>query len=312
LEFYLIDQARTAAGGPQPPISAVTGQRLNQTQVYSMSDLDEFGGLLAEIASACRVQNIPAYTAVAEYAPGQFEVNLKHRPDAVSACDDAVLLKRLIKAQSRKHGLDATFMAKPYPERSGSGTHIHVSLLDESGRNVFGGDEASDTSLGHALGGLLETMPESMALFVPNANSFRRFQPGSYAPMAPTWGHNNRTVALRIPAGPPAARRIEHRVAGADANPYLVVATVLAGIHYGLTNQCEPGPQITGNAEEQTESSLPLEWMAALEALDTGEIMMDYLGSDVCHVFLETRGAERHRFLQAITPLEHQWYLETV
>ena len=312
LEFYLIERKRTAAGGPRPPVSRSTGQQLQQTQAYSISDLDEYGDLLAEIAAACRLQDIPAYTAVAEYAPGQFEVNLKHRPDAVSACDDAVSLKRLIRAQARKHGLDATFMAKPYPERSGSGTHVHVSLLDSKGRNVFSDPGDPGPQLRHALGGLMETMEESMAVFAPNANSFRRFQPGSYVPMAPTWARNNRTVALRIPAGPDEAKRIEHRLAGADANPYLVVAAVLAGIHWGLTQQREPGPETTGNAEDQTESSLPLEWMAALEAMDTGEIMLDYLGSDFCHVFLETRSAERRRFLQAITPLEHQWYMDTV
>ncbi len=311
LEFYLVDRERTANGAPQPPISPASGKRMRQTQVYSIADLDDHAALLAEISEACRVQHLPAFTAVAEYAPGQFEVNLQHRADVLGACDDAVLLKRLVKSIARRHELHATFMAKPYPAAAGSGLHLHLSLQDDTGANVFAGrpGRTESDALRHALGGLATLLPESMALLAPNANSYRRFTPGAYVALAPSWGHNNRTVALRIPAGPAAARRIEHRVAGADANPYLVAAAVLAGVHYGLSQGCDPGDPVTGNADEQRDPSLPLTWGEALEAFQLAESIPDYLGSDFCHVYFETRAAERRKFRQVVTPLEYEWYL---
>jgi glutamine synthetase len=310
LEFYLLDNERAGNGAPLPPISPTSGRRVSQTQVYSIADLDDQADLLADVARACEVQALPAYTAVAEYASGQYEVNLKHRPDPLAACDDAILFKRLLKAVARQHGLSATFMAKPYPESAGSGTHIHLSLLDADQTNVFAcADPATNQRLQFAIGGLTQTLYESMALLAPNANSYRRFQRGTYVPLANTWGYNNRTVAIRVPAGPVAATRIEHRIAGADANPYLVVATILAGIHYGLIHECEPGAAISGNAEEQTDPNLPLDWLASLEALDTSEVIMEYLGEDFCNVYLETRAAERYRFARTVTALEYDWYL---
>jgi len=311
LELYLIDRERSRSGAPLPPVSPGSGKRSRQTQVYSMADLDDQSALLAAIAEASALQRIPAFTAVAEYAPGQFEVNLQHRPDALVACDDAVLIKRLIKALARQHDLDATFTAKPYPAQAGSGLHLHLSLQDGSGANVFAGDgEPSDNdALRHALGGLVTLLPESMALLAPNANSFRRFTPRVYVALAPTWGYNNRTVALRIPAGPSHARRIEHRVAGADANPYLVTAAILAGVHYGLTQRCDPGVAVTGNADEQREPNLPLTWGEALEAFALSEILPEYMGSDFCHVYYQTRAAERRRFQAVVTALEYEWYL---
>ncbi len=155
-------------------------------------------------------------------------------------------------------------------------------------------------------------MAEAMLLFAPNANSFRRLRPLSYAPLAPTWGYNNRTVALRLPAGPAAARRVEHRVAGADANPYLVLATVLAGIHHGLSRRLDPGPPVEGNAYALVEPSLPLSWDRAIEALETAAVLPGYLGAEFCRLYRVCRAAERDRFADLITPAEYAWYLGTV
>ena len=158
----------------------------------------------------------------------------------------------------RAAGLEASFMAKPFAEQSGNGLHIHVSLIAGDGLNIF--DETRDGGDGrlrNAVAGLQAMMAESMAIFAPNANSYRRLRPNAYAPMTPHWAFDNRTVALRIPPGGGMARRIEHRCAGADANPYLAAAAVLAGIHHGLNNRLEPGPPITGNCYEQHAPSLP-------------------------------------------------------
>ena len=241
--------------------------------------------------------------------PDQFEVNLGHLPDPVRAADHAFLLKRAVRAAARAEGLLATFMAKPLPGQSGSGLHVHVSLLTADGDNLFARDEQA---LHHAIAGLQATMAESMLLWAPNANGYRRLRPLSYAPNAPTWGHNNRTVALRIPTSGPAARRIEHRVAGADANPYLVLAAVLAGIHHGLTHELEPDAPITGNAYAQVAPSLPLSWDRAIEALAGATILPGYLGEAFCRLYRVCRAAERDRFADVITPTEYAWYLHTL
>ena len=256
-----------------------------------------------------RAQGLPAKSAVSEYAPAQFEVNLGHVADPLRAADHAFLLKRAIKAAARAEGLAATFMAKPFADHAASGLHVHVSLVDEAGQNLFARDEPA---LRHAIGGLQATMAEAMLLLAPNANSYRRLRPWSYAPTAPTWGYNNRTVALRVPSGPLAARRIEHRVAGADANPYLVLAAALAGIHHGLSRQLDPGPPITGNAYAEVPPSLPLGWGRAIDALAAAEILPDYLGAAFCRLYRVCRAAERDRFDELITPTEYAWYLGAV
>jgi len=313
MEFYLIDKKRAPLGSPQPPISPVSGERERQTQVYGIAEIDDYSDFLNDVRQACEAQNIPADTAVAEYAPGQYEINLHHTNDVMAACAHAVLLKRVIKSVAKCHGMDATFMAKPYEDNSGSGTHVHVSLLDENGNNVFAGeDEYGSDKLRHAIGGLMATMVESMGLFAPNANSFRRFRPDNFVPLSPAWAFNNRTTALRIPTGPDHARRVEHRVAGADVNPFLLTAVVLAGMHYGLKGRIDPGPPIQGNAYAQLSPCLPNTWGEALRALESAEIIPDYLGSDFLHVYLANKHAERERFNDHVSPLEHDWYLLTV
>ncbi|TDR53844.1 glutamate--putrescine ligase [Halomonas ventosae] len=315
MEFSLVDRRRDALGMVQPPCSPATGERAAQSQLYSINELDEYAELLEEIHAAARTQRLPLDTALKECAPGQFEINLIHCDDALAACDSAVLLKRLIKGVALHHGFEATFMAKPYGQEAGNGTHVHISLLDEAGNNVFAAEDGAPLGtprMQHAVAGLLELMPASMALFAPNLNSFRRFQPGLYVPMAPTWGYDNRSVALRIPSGPNAARRIEHRVAGADVNPYLLLATLLGAIDHGLRRQLTPPPAITGNAYDQVAPSLTNSWSQALDLLEQSEPLAEALGADFLAVFLANRRAERDQAMQAVSKLEYDWYLRHV
>lgn len=311
LEFYLFDRERDPDGTPRPPRSPLTGRRQTTTQVYGIDELDDFEALLHEIAQTCRLQHIPVDSAVSEYAPGQYEINLHHHDDALTACDDAVLFKRTVKGVALKHGVQASFMAKPFADRAGSGQHIHLSILDRDGNNIFAADRPEGApALGHAIGGLAATMAEGMALFAQNANAFRRFQPHTHVPHAPTWAVNNRSAALRIPPGLPRDRRVEHRVAGADANVYLVMAAVLAGAHYGIMRQIDPGPPVRGNAYAQIEQTLTSSWTRALELLETSAFYADYFGKRFISVYLELKWAERDKFFSMITPLEYEWYLD--
>jgi glutamine synthetase len=201
-------------------------------------------------------------------------------------------------------------MPKPFPRRSGSGMHVHMSLLDQQGRNVFDdGSVAGGELLKHAIGGMLATLPDAMAIFAPNINAYRRFGPRLYVPVTKSWGVDNRSVALRIPTGPPASRRFEHRVAGADANPYLVLAVLLAGIHHGLTEKSDPGPMWSGSACEQLDQDIPFDLTSALARLRASAVLKSYLGDTYVELYCATKEAELASFLDHITPREYQWYL---
>lgn len=312
LEFYLLDPERTVDGRAQPPRLPQTGRREFQTQINSMVDLNEYSAVLAEISSACEAQQIPSGTALAEYGPGQFEVNLQHSPDALLACDQAIRFKRLVRGVAAKHGMEATFMPKPYMEMAGSGAHIHVSVLDERGRNIFASDDATGSEqLKHAIGGLAATMADAMLIFAPTANSYRRYRSEAYVPLNASWAVNNRGVALRIPSSSAVNRRVEHRVAGADANPYLLTAAVLAGIHHGLQRRLDPGPPISGNAYKDAVATLPITWPEAALKFEASTVMREYLGEKFHRLFLTTRRGELQAFEAHVTPLEYLWYART-
>lgn len=308
LEFYLLDPHRTGEGLVQPPLCPRDGTREAAISVYGISDMDRYGRFMSGVREACALMGVPATTANAEYGPGQFEVNLKHRPDAVQAADQALLLKQCVAAAALREGTRATFMAKPYLENAGSGMHIHVSLADDQGRNVF--DDGTGTggeALRHAAGGLAALMPESMAVFAQNVNAFRRYVPNNFVPMSRRWGYNNRTIGIRVPPGPGPARRIEHRVAGANANPHLVVAAVLAGIHYGLAHRIDPGAPFAGDASALIDARLAFTMRDALAAMRAGRILPRYWG-EFARLYVDSKTVELERFDGAITSREYDWY----
>lgn len=312
LEFYLIDQ-ENITGRPQPPRSPISGKRPNSVQVYSMDDLDEYAEFLEDVIEAAQEQDIPADAIVAESAPGQFEVNLHHVDCPVQACDHSVLLKRVIKSVAYDHEMDTTFMAKPYHDQAGNGMHVHISL-ERDGQNLFAqhADGSLPNLLRWAIGGLLETLPQYMAFLCPNVNSYRRFSPSFFVPCAATWGIDNRTVAVRVPGGDPGAMRIEHRLGGADANPYLLMAALLSAIHYGISNQIEPPSMTEGNAYEQHEASLPTNLRDALRELEGSRVMKEYIGQEYLDVFVLCKENELEEFERTISDLEYMWYLHTV
>jgi glutamine synthetase len=318
IEFYLVRDSDAAGIAPVYRLGAGGRQKID---AYGLDRLEHASALFDEVFAAARAQGLPAETLMSEYAPGQFEITLHHRRDALRAVDEAILFKRLIKGVAVKHGVTATFMAKPFAEYAGSGLHLHLSLEDAAGRNLFA-DAAPEGSplLRQCIGGMRETMAESVAIFAPNGNSYRRFRPSSYAPIAPTWGVNNRSVSLRIPSGPPASRHVEHRVAGADANLYLAAATVLGAAHLGLTRDLDPGPPVVGNGYRQAHGrdpsrdnrgNLPPTWQHALECAGQSQFLTDYLGADFLKVFLAIKHQECDRFNAEVSDLDYDWYLRT-
>lgn len=313
LEFYLIDpEDRREDGAPLPPIAPGSKVRDNATQVYALAPLDDYTAFLRDVEEACRAFKVPYYTTSSENAPAQFEINLKHVTSAVEAADDASLLCHIVERVARDHGFQATFMSKPFTDQAGNGLHIHLSLYDDDGVNVFSKGEADhmgSETLHHAIGGLMATWPEAMALFSPNINAYRRFSANQYVPVLRSWGYNNRSVAFRIPAGGPESRRIEHRVCGADANHYLALAAVLAGALHGIENKIDPGPAYTGNACKQMDEGLPWTWRQAITRLENAKVLPEYLGSDYLNLYCETKWAELEKFSFVISPHEYKWYL---
>ncbi len=314
LEYYLIDPIRTAGGGIQLAMAPGTGERPSLHGVYGLREIEDFSGFLRDLWAAADVQGVPLEGAISEYAPGQLELTLKHGPDALRAADEALMYKRIAKGVAVRHGAEASFMAKPFSDRAGSGLHLHVSVNNAAGENVFASEDPAGTpALRHAVGGMKATLADGMAIFAPNANSYRRFRANSYAPVAPTWGINNRTVSLRVPAGPPKGRHIEHRVAGADANPYLALAALLAAVHHGLTHAIDPGPPVEGDgyaAAAKSNLRLPANWFAAVDHFEASAVMRGYLGDRFVTMFGKVKRTEQDRFNEVVSALDYDWYLK--
>jgi glutamine synthetase len=312
IEFYLLE--RGEKGRPAPARGRLSGTRGVRIDAYGLGRLDDMSPLFDEVSAASHALGLPLRTLMSEYAPGQFEMTLEHRADALRAVDDAVMFKRAVRGVATRHGCIACFMAKPFAALAGSGMHLHASLAGPDGRNLCADeDPRGSTMLRHAIGGLRSTLADGMAVFAPHANSYRRFRAMSYAPIAATWGVNNRTVGLRVPTGPPASRHVEHRVAGADANPYLVAAIVLAGMLYGIEREIDPGPPIEGNGYAQASpDDLPLQWCAALERAARSDFLTDALGREFLDVFLAVKRRESEKFGALVSDRDYEWYLDTV
>ncbi len=311
LEFYLLE--RDAGGRLVPSAGMLSGERRGRIDAYGLGRLDDMSPLFDDLYASARALGLPVRTLMSEYAPGQFEITLEHRADAMRAVDEAILFKRAVRGVAARHGRVACFMAKPFAERAGSGMHLHASLADREGTNACAADDpAGSPVLRHAIGGLRATLAEGMAIYAPNANSYRRFRSLSYAPVAVTWGINNRSVSLRVPAGPPASRHVEHRVAGADANPYLVAALVLGGMLHGIERQLDPGPPVEGNGYAQAEQgTLPTQWHAALDAAAASTFVRDTLGAGFLEVFLAIKRQEAEKFGALVSDRDYEWYLDT-
>ncbi|WP_027950308.1 glutamine synthetase family protein [Haliea salexigens] len=306
MEFYLLGPDNDALGRPLHTQPDRVGGQLHAGQTYGLDTMADMAPLMHDIRDACSVQRLPVDTLIKEGAPSQYEINLLHCADALKACDQAVMLRRLIRGVARKHSLRATFMAKPFGDLAGNGMHVHCSVLDADGNNLF--DDGTDTGtpqLRQAIAGCLASMEDCMLLFAPHLNSYRRFRRGTHAPEAPCWGYENRTVSVRVPADQPAATRLEHRLAGADAHPHLVVAAILAGMLHGIEHQLEPPPPVAGNAYDQVARTLPRYWPDAVERFRKSSFIREHFGAEFQRVFTLMKEQEMHEFDRQVTPLEY-------
>ena len=311
LEFFLIDDSGKKL---QVPLSPRSGKRRKAAETLSIRALDAFDTFFTDLYDACEAMDIPADTSTSETGLGQFEVNMMHSDDALRAADDAWLFKMLVKGLARRHGFAASFMAKPYPEYSGSGLHTHFSLINGEGENVFDSGGPKGTAImRYAVAGCLAAMHDSALIFAPHANSYERLVPGKHAPTAISWGFENRTAAIRIPAGNPASRRIEHRVAGGDVNPYLMLAAILGAALIGIEDQAEPAPPITGNAYAIEDlPQIPETWAEAVDAFELSPIMPRIFPRELIRNLVLTKRQELH-YIAELSPEEQlELYLDAV
>jgi glutamine synthetase len=308
LEFYFIDKQNGAGGILLPVEGSDAQQRKKMSDAFNLGELDAQSVVFDEIRLACETQGIPLGAFSSENGPFQFEINLLHEPDAVKAADHCVLFKRAVKGVASRHGIDATFMAKPLPHAPGSGLHLHISLRSQKSENAFETGHDSKQLLRHAVGGVLDSMAESMAIFAPNENSYRRFSPGSFVPLGPTWGTDNRSVAVRLPVGRAGSSRLEHRIAGADANPYLAMAAALAAIHHGIVNAIEPPDETRGVASQIPDPNVPFRLLDAVQKLRESKTMSHYLGSEFVSVYAACKELEFLKLNSTISQKEYDWY----
>jgi glutamine synthetase len=308
LEFSLVTLDRDI---PYHTCPAPAGRTPVGGNTYGLDVLNNHSEMLEDLRLACEVQDLPFDGVVKESAPSQYEINMQHVDNPVLAAKQIMQMKRLIKGVAAKHSLVASFMAKPFEDEAGNGMHVHCSVLNENGVNIFDdGSELGTELLRNAIAGCLDYMPDSVAIFAPSFNAYRRFQPGCHAPTFPCWGYENRTVAVRVPAGSNAARRLEHRVAGADANPYLLFSVLLSAMLEGMQNKLNPPLPVSGDGYSQEQETLPVYIQDAVKIFSESEFIRDNLGPELQRIFTLTKEQEISEFRRRITDLEYQSYLE--
>jgi glutamine synthetase len=304
LEFYLV--GADAAGHAVPLAAARGGVKRQGGGHLCLQNLDDFAPFLHGLHDALLAQHIPGDGMVSEYGPAQFELNLLHGPDPVLAADQAVLQRRATVGVAARHGYRASFMGKPFAQHAGSG--LHVSLVDEAGRNRFGAP-GGEALLGAAIAGMQRLHAQSMAIFAPSFSAYRRYCAGSFVALSSAWGEDNRSVAFRVPRSGAGARRVEHRVAAADASPHLVLAAILAAIHHGVTHGLEPGAAAQGNADLHADATLPRDIFSALHAFEKADILPGYIGPDFIGLFVELKRREVDSLFSEVQRAEQNYYL---
>ncbi len=310
VEFYLINAHADANQEVEPPEGRL-GRTETSKQPYSIDMMNDFDPFITKVYAYCEDQDIRVDTLSQEMGPAQFELNFLHG-DALALADQVFLFKRTVKEAAIAHEMHATFLAQPISEEAGSSLHIHQSIVDENGRNIFSTDDggASDLFMSY-IGGLQKYMLEALLVFAPYPNSYRRFLSYSASPVNLSWAVDNRTVGLRVPDSDPDARRVENRLAGSDVNPYLALAATLACGYLGMTEGAKPTDPIEGSAYDQPFSLHPFMY-EAIKALDTSDAMRKMLGDKFVTLYCAVKNDECREFQEIVTPWEREVLLLNV
>lgn len=297
LEFYFFEN------------NSSKSDHLNCSQCFDVNMPNTYQEILDEVGRIAGLQGINITGLVAESSSGQYEINIQHSDDILKLCDQVMLLKRTIKQIALKHGLNASFLAKPDMHKAGSGMHFHMSLLNQNKQNIFSSEikNLPSPQLLKAVSGLVLLLPSSMAILAPNINSFRRFKMGNHVPLEASWGVNNRNVAIRIPCSDRENQRLEYRVAGADCNPYLAVAMILMGTLHGLTHNLDIPKQVSQLKQKGEHIFLTTNQLDALSLFKTNHIVQEYLGKDFVDLWCTVKYAEYQTIYNQITEIEKNW-----
>ncbi|HJV07340.1 MAG TPA: glutamine synthetase family protein [Chromobacteriaceae bacterium] len=306
LEFYIF----AAQDDPQQPFTPPrlrSGRRESGFDAFSFSTLNDLEAFFDDLYQACELLKIDTDTFVHEMGPSQFEINLKHG-NALKLADQTFLFKYALKEVGNKHGLSVVCMAKPLAGQPGSSMHLHQSVVDANGQNIFSAPngEASPAFYGF-IAGLQNYLPHLMPLFCPSPNSYRRFVKGLAAPVNLSWGEDNRSVGLRVPLGGPAARRVENRLPGCDANPYLALAASLGAGLLGMQRELTPGAASIGNVFNSEASTLPQTLDTACELMASHSTAEELFGAEFSQAYLAVKAVELEHFHNQITPWERHY-----
>ena len=311
LEFFLVEPNIDSDYPLKPPVGR-SGRPENGRQSYSIAAVNEFDPLFDDVYAFCEAQEIEIDTLIHEAGAAQMEINLLHGP-ALGLADQAFLFKRTAREAALRHKMYATFMAKPMAKEPGSAMHLHQSVVDVRTRqNVFSAPDGSPTTLFFShIAGLQRYLPAAMSLFAPNVNSYRRVTPHNSAPINVHWGYDNRTAGLRVPMSGPAARRVENRVGGADANPYLAMAASLACGYLGMIEGLKPTEPISGSAYDLP-FQLPRTLAEALRLLRECRPLVELFGERFVLAYAAVKECEHEAFLQVISAWEREHLLLNV
>lgn len=308
LEFYLVARNTDPDQPLKPPIGR-SGRSETSRQAYSIDAVNEFDPLFEDVYAYCEQMELNVDTLIHEIGAGQMEINFFHA-HPLALADEVFFFKRTVREAALRHDMFATFMAKPIAGEPGSAMHVHQSVCDKtSGRNLFSNPDGTPSQHFHwYIGGLQKYIPAAMALFAPYVNSYRRLSRFTAAPINIQWGTDNRTVGIRSPVAQPAARRIENRVIGADANPYVALAATLACGYLGMKHRVEPTPECKGDAY-LGDYQLPRSLSEALTLLRQETDLHRVLGESFVSVYTEVKDIEYAEFMKVISPWEREHLL---
>jgi glutamine synthetase len=311
VEFYLVQKNVDPDQELEPPIGR-SGRREAGRQSYSIDAVNEFEDIVEEMYDFCEAQELDVDTLIHESGLAQLEINFLHG-DALLLADQAFVYKRTMRETALRHGVYATFMAKPMEHEPGSALHIHQSIVDAgTGGNVFSdADGGEHARFRHFIGGLQHFTPGAIAFFAPSVNSYRRFAPDIAAPINLHWGYENRTTGLRVPDSAPQARRVENRFPGADANPYLAIAVSLACGYLGMEQQIEPSDPHEGDAF-QDPISIARSLEQALRLLEDDSDLTEVLGKPFVKAYVAVKREEFEAFNKVISSWEREYLLLNV